>query len=253
MRVIALLALCFAAVAAVPSSDSRIAGGSLVTIDKYPSSASIIHTWDGVHLTFNCGGTIINNRSILTAGHCIYYYPSMFFRIRVGSSFGQTGGELLAVARQFQYPGYNDDNFRYDIAILHTATFITYNNNVSPTPIAGAGFTVPDNQSVWATGWQMTQDASAGQTSLRQISDAQVLTVNGSICNSRYEDMEMPITAEMLCTAYPQQDNGQCNGVFGAGIYHANVLVGVTTQCFTTRPTVNTRVSSYVQWIQANA
>lgn len=97
------------------------------------------------------------------------------------------------------------------------------------------------------------QDTSTGQASLRQLSDGQVVTVNGDVCNSRYKAMDMPITPEMLCTSWPQQDNGQCVGVFGVGVYHSNTLVGVTTQCSPTLPTVNTRVSSYVEWIQTNA
>lgn len=49
------------------SPTARIIGGNDAPENKYPYQASVLH-----NLFPTCGGSIINDRFILTAAHCIY-------------------------------------------------------------------------------------------------------------------------------------------------------------------------------------
>ncbi|XP_026733001.1 trypsin CFT-1-like [Trichoplusia ni] len=242
MRGVALLAFCLAAVAAVPST-SRLSDKSLSTIDQYPSSASILSTWDDIALVYVCAGVIINNRSILTAGHCMYYRPPSQYRVRIGSSYTNSGGQVLPALQLIIHPDFNDANLHSDLSIVRTPVF-TYSHNIRPAPIAG--YNLADDLNVWATSWRQIEGD-------RQISEEQVVTISNDLCRTRFDGIDAEVTSDVVCTRWPNQEfNGYCSG-FGSGIYQSGILVAVHTNCFGSRPAINIRVANYTSWIQSNA
>ncbi|CAH0581641.1 unnamed protein product [Chrysodeixis includens] len=251
---IAVLALVVVAVAAAPRSPSRIIGGDVTTIEKYPSMAAVLYTENMVNFHQFCGGTIINNRSVLSAAHCIVRTLIETIRVRVGSSYANSGGEVLPLATMLIHPKYSAIREHHDITILRTAVEIRYSATIQPAPIAGANYNLADNEVVWATGW--------GQTELdkpcEQLREVQVWTVNHLICHQRYALTLMPVTRDMLCIGWLDVGGrDQCMGDSGGPVYHHGVVVGVCSfgrGCASPRyPGVNARVSSYSNWIQANA
>lgn len=82
------------------------------------------------------------------------------WRVRVGSSWANSGGVVHNTALIIIHPYYNSRTLDSDLAILRTATTITYNNRVRPGSIAGANYNLADNQAVWAIGWGYTSVGS---------------------------------------------------------------------------------------------
>uniref|UniRef100_A0A2A4K5H3 Peptidase S1 domain-containing protein n=1 Tax=Heliothis virescens TaxID=7102 RepID=A0A2A4K5H3_HELVI len=253
MRVIAILALLVAAVAAVPSSGpQRIVGGSLTTIDQYPGIVALLFSFNLVTYAQSCGGNIINNRSILTAAHCTETLPAAMFRFRAGSSFASSGGVVYNVQQIINHLSYNIAAFMdYDLSIVRSASAIVFNNNVSPVTIAGANYNLADNQVVWAAGWGYTEFGSPSE----QLRHVQIYTVNQAICRNRHTTVS--ITDNMLCAdVLDVGGRNQCSQDSGGPVYHNGALVGVTsfsTGCFNGQPVVNARVSSASAWIVSNA
>ncbi|XP_026733142.1 trypsin, alkaline C-like [Trichoplusia ni] len=253
---IAVLALVVVAVAAAPSNPSRIVGGDLTTIDKYPSMAAVLHTLDMVNFQQHCGGTIINNRSILSAAHCVYLEPTEVIRVRIGSSYRSSGGEVLPLAAFLIYPTYTTHKYDDDVAILRTAVEIKYSATVQPAPIAGSTYNLPDNEVVWATGWGATETDDHSE----QLRDVQVWTISYETCRWLYL-FGVPITPDMLCVGWlGVGGRDQCWGDSGGPVFHNGVVVGICAfggGCRTPEsyrlPGGNARVSSYSTWIQANA
>ncbi|CAH0695424.1 unnamed protein product [Spodoptera exigua] len=253
MRILALVALFIAAVAAVPSGQ-RIVGGSVTTIDQYPTIAAVLHSFDWVNYRHSCGSTIINNRSVLTAAHCTEGEAPGQFRIRVGSSFRSTGGVLHNVVLNIVHPAYNPRTMDSDIAILRSATAFTYNNNVRAASIAGSNYNVADNQAVWAAGWGDTYSGSgAGSEQLRHV---QLMTINQNTCRSNYAS-SFSVTDNMMCSGWPNGGRDQCQRDSGGPLYHNGIVVGVCSfgiGCADARyPGINVRVSRYTSWISSNA
>ncbi|XP_026733140.1 trypsin, alkaline C-like [Trichoplusia ni] len=254
---IAVLALVVVAVAAAPSNPSRIAGGDLTTIDKYPSMAAVLMTRDMINFQQNCGGTIINNRSILSAAHCVYGETVESTRVRIGSSYRSSGGEVLPLAAILMYPTYTIHKYDDDVAILRTAVEIKYSATVQPAPIAGPSYDLADDEVVWATGWGATE---TNEFHSEQLRDVQVWTVKHETCRWLYL-LGVRITTDMLCIGWlGVGGRDQCWGDSGGPVFHNGVVVGVCAfggGCRTPQshryPSVNARVSSYSTWIQANA
>ncbi|CAH0592702.1 unnamed protein product [Chrysodeixis includens] len=254
MRVIALLALCFAAVLAAPSNPNRIVGGSTVNISSYPSLVSLLRAHDWTNYRQNCGGIILNNRAILTAAHCTVGDAPNRWRVRVGSSLANSGGVVHNAATIINHPSYGQGGHMYnnDIAILRISSNIAFNNNARAASIAGSNYIVPDNAVVWTTGWGTT--AFGGPLS-EQLRHVQVWAVNQNVCNSRYGGT---ITANMLCAGWLDVGGRDaCQNDSGGPLYHSGVVVGVVsfgTGCGDPRfPGVYARVSRYTSWIQSNA
>ncbi|KAJ8735781.1 hypothetical protein PYW07_007401 [Mythimna separata] len=182
MRVIVVLALCIAAVAAVPANPQRIVGGSLTTIDQYPTIAACLSSSNLVNYWQSCGGTILNNRSVLTAAHCTFGQATNRWRFRVGSSWGNSGGVVHILQFIVNHPNYNSVTIDNDIAILRSSTVIAHNNNVRPVSIAGANYNLGDNQVVWAAGWGLTSEGGSPSEQLRHV---QIFTINQATCRTR--------------------------------------------------------------------
>ncbi|KAJ8736112.1 hypothetical protein PYW08_006768 [Mythimna loreyi] len=254
MRLLALLALCFAAVAAVPSNPQRIVGGSLTTIDRYPSIVALLFSWTTSNHRQACGGTIINNRSILTAAHCTIGDPASRWRIRVGSTWANSGGVVHNTNSIINHPQYNSNTYNNDIAVLRSASTFTFNNNARAAPIAGSNYNLADNQVVWAAGWGTT---SQGGSSSEQLRHVELRTINQATCRNNYATRGVAITDNMLCSGWSGGGRDQCQGDSGGPLYHNGNVVGVCSfgiGCAQAQfPGVNARVSRYASWITSNA
>ncbi|CAD0195006.1 unnamed protein product [Chrysodeixis includens] len=255
MRVIALLALCFAAAAAVPKNPQRIVGGSTTTIGQYPSIASLLFSRSSSGHRQACGGTILNNRSVLTAAHCTIGDAAARWRVRVGSTNANSGGTVFNTQSIRNHPNYNSRTLDNDISIIRISGTFSFNNNVRAASIAGSNYNLGDNQVVWAAGWGAT---SASGSSSEQLRHVQIWTVNQNTCNQRYQSIGRSITANMLCSGWLDVGGrDQCQGDSGGPLYHNNVVVGVCSwgeSCALARfPGVNARVSRYASWIQSNS
>lgn len=64
-------------------SESRIIGGTDADLGQFPWLVQIYTAAKGMAPTFDCGGSIINSKYLITAGHCFNDFISISF-IRVG-------------------------------------------------------------------------------------------------------------------------------------------------------------------------
>ncbi|KAJ8736129.1 hypothetical protein PYW08_006785 [Mythimna loreyi] len=255
MRVLVVLLLSLVAVSAVPVNPQRIVGGAVTTVDQYPTIAALLYSYFGASYSQSCGGTIITHRSILTAGHCPSGDSIIRWRIRVGSSFANSGGIVHTVIAIFVHPKYNSRTIDNDVAILRTTATIVFGHLVQPAPIAGVNYNLRDNDTVIAAGWGTT---SSGGSPSEQLRHVQLWVVNQSVCRSRYQARGNNVTDNMLCSGWLDVGGrDQCQGDSGGPLYHNGVVVGICSWgagCASAKyPGVNTRVSRFTNWIETNA
>ncbi|XP_037301859.1 trypsin, alkaline C-like [Manduca sexta] len=245
---IALLALGFVAVTAGPSAPQRIVGGSVTTIDNYPSLVALLRTQDWSQWSQACGGSIINSRHILSAAHCLHGYAVGAWRVRVGSTWANSGGVVHAVDRHIIHYHYNNRTLDNDIAILRLASNIAFNQNARAGHYAGA-ITMSQTTRRYGLldGVIHSSEETLRATATRRSTDHQP-----DVCRDRYRRAFPPriVTDNMLCSGILDVGGRDaCQGDSGGPVYHNNVIAGVTSwgiRCADRRfPGVNVRVQRY--------
>jgi secreted trypsin-like serine protease len=91
--------------------DLRIVNGEETPINKYPWMAAIMYIDEDGDLSQFCGGSIISDRYVLTAAHCIY--PEDETYVRLGDHDYEKDGETkyavdIYVVKQWKHEGYKD-------------------------------------------------------------------------------------------------------------------------------------------------
>ncbi|XP_077267601.1 chymotrypsin-1-like [Temnothorax americanus] len=80
-----------------------------------------------------CGGSILNNRNILTSASCIEYLDERDkLKAHVGTNFFTVPGDVYDVDDVIIHKDYNDTKNDNDIALIHLKTPIEYNKLVQP-------------------------------------------------------------------------------------------------------------------------
>lgn len=80
-------------------------------------------------------------------------------------------------------------------------------------------------------------------------------TITNAACASALSEVDYSVYPNQICT-FTRSGQGVCIGDYGSPLVINDVLVGVVSwgyHCGIGSPDVYTRVSSYIDWIQANA
>lgn len=88
--------------------------------------------------------------------HFRLYDPSRR-RVRAGSTYRNTGGQVVGVLREYNHPAYQvASRYDSDIAVIRLNGLLILGPRVQQGPIAASGTIVPDNVPVIHAGWGHT-------------------------------------------------------------------------------------------------
>ncbi|KAJ8963445.1 hypothetical protein NQ318_018925 [Aromia moschata] len=206
-----------------------------------------------------CGATIISNRYVITAAHCVEAAGTKDLNnvgILVGDHDVSTGGDTPAAAlyRIQSYdihPQYESKTYQNDLAILRTTGAMNFSIYVGPAclPFRYSTFDF-QGVTVTALGWGLKEFSGPTSDILQKVN----LTVEPSNeCMTQYPDR---VTANQICTYAPGKDS--CQSDSGGPLFWFDPssrrlqILGVISfglGCATEKPSVNTRVTSYLSWI----
>lgn len=237
-----LIFLALVAVSSAVPADiergGRIVGGTSVSIASRPFMASLRNIYNS-HF---CGASILNNRFVITAAHCVFGSSATSVLVVVGTATLNSGGTFYSSSDIFCHSGYSESTLSHDIALVKTATGIQFSANVAyiplPTSAAGGG------TAAIVSGWGKTSTNGAASNQLLALN---VTTMSNAIC-SRY----LSITADQMCTL-SQVSKGVCFGDSGSALTSANRLIGITSfvvgGCAGGYPDGFARVYEHIPWI----
>ncbi|XP_055590614.1 trypsin 3A1-like [Uranotaenia lowii] len=248
MTKLLFLALCavFLAVAnARYVSKSKIVGGFQIEIAEVPYQVSLQK--NGRH---NCGGSIIADRWVLTAAHCVTNRDASLYTVRVGSTDRTDGGELIQVEEVIPHESYNDATADFDFALLLLSEAIGYNDTVQAIELAAVDEVIEDGTMSIVSGWGATHNPEEDNQQLRATN---VPTVNQQECVEAYSKIG-PVTEQMICAGYKAGGQDSCQGDSGGPLAIDGRLVGVVSWgqgcAEPDLPGVYARVSAVREWIQ---
>lgn len=112
-----------------------VSGGQEVDISEVPHQVSLQILGEN-----NCGGSIIGNKWILTAAHCVDTpLKASYTSIKAGITKLNTPISTTRnyqIARVILHPNYNSNTLHNDIALLELTQDIEFNSNTQPIRLA---------------------------------------------------------------------------------------------------------------------
>nr|ADG26770.1 cocoonase-like protein [Antheraea pernyi]WAH05999.1 cocoonase [Antheraea mylitta] len=199
----------------------KIVGGYSVTIDKAPYQAYLLLEKGKEY--YQCGGSIISKRHILTAAHCLVDNISQV-HARVGSTNNDKGGKVYSTKSMTIHPNYNSRTYDYDVAILTFSQDIAIdgvNTKIVTLPSENNG-AVPAKTTLFVTGWGAT---SEGGDSSKTLLAVNVPTLSVAECKKSVSNF----SDRMLCAGVSQGGKDACQGDSGGPAVSNNVQLGVVS------------------------
>ncbi|XP_030080141.1 serine protease snake-like [Drosophila hydei] len=203
---------------------------------------------------YRCGGSLIASKFVLTAAHCIDFGGQVPVTVRLGGDNLTMGmGVDNQIRRIFMHPAYDEKTAYNDIALLE----LEMDAPPSLVPVCLWQHAKLAEKELTAVGY--------GQISFTGLSSSQLLKVDlqhisDDLCQDYYtrELLAEGLAASQLCAGDTKGKGDTCQGDSGGPLLMRSDLtwyvVGVTSLghgCATGPPSIYTRVSSHLDWIES--
>ncbi|EAT37101.1 AAEL010867-PA [Aedes aegypti] len=239
-----------------------IVGGEVAKKNEFPHQALLgwISPDDPEEYKFECGGSLISERYVLTAAHCFKRgNPDI---VRLGEhnidddSDNQVDFEIESIER---HPEYKFRASYHDIALIKLKENVRFSKVIRPACLwTGQNINV---SALIATGFGSMETAGSGSNLLRKV----VLQfIDRQICIRQFTGRQFKagIIDEQLCIGSETSGKDTCQGDSGGPIqtilepkgctYHIIAVTSLGPLSCGNSPALYTRVSGYIDWIEAN-
>lgn len=238
--------------ALVGALDQPIIGGANATAGEWPWQAQLDRS--GSHW---CGGSLLSDRWVLTAAHCVDGQSAGSFQVNLGAhrrSLPNANVQSRGVARLVVHPDYDPFTGDNDVALIELSSSVTFTEFVQPIALSQA--TAPVGGSAYVTGWGNDAPGSGAADTLKEA----MLPIQATAtCNAADSPLSRDVTASMICAGYLTGQDGGCHGDSGGPLVMPSAsfsngweLVGVVSWgvgYYCSSYTVFARVSALSGWI----
>ncbi|EDV94563.1 serine protease snake [Drosophila grimshawi] len=248
------------------ADDVDFDGRVLVRPGEYPHMAALGFETNSQIINYKCGGSLISENFILTAAHCTDVEGEVPKWVRVGGlnlmiDEITVEPQNFGIESIFEHPDYKNDLYYNDIALLKLDGNVILTEFVRPIRLWSSE-EIPTSIA-FAMGYGST---SFGKGMTYRLTHLNATLVPNSECDEDLPDFEETpygIIASQICAQDFIQSRDTCQGDSGGPLqlnlpgrrrrhvhYH---LIGITSFgvfCRSSYPSVYTRVSSYLDWIE---
>lgn len=234
------------------------------TIGAWPWHVAMFHK-KGQKLTYACGGTLISDRYVLTAAHCVvnpettFQLPPERIAVRLGIHHLDDLGtqQHHTIENIYQPEDFTSRTLRNDIAILELYSLADLNNYVQPACLGISSSLVGFYGTV--VGWGLTENDKPSSV----LQSVTMPVIDPVTClNSNREVFGPTLDETILCAGYTN-GTSVCNGDSGGGLFfkvgNAWYLGGIVSYaqqredgenlCHTRSYGAFTNVAKFLSWI----
>ncbi|KDR03823.1 Serine protease easter [Zootermopsis nevadensis] len=268
-----------------PVSENKIINGNKTALFQYPWMALIAYNRAGSSTrVFHCGGTVINEKYVLTAAHCITELPDSMklAGVRLGEHNMDTDidctedeeeGEVCAephvdfdIEESIAHPNYSTSHLQNDIALIRIKGIANLrSDSIKPIclPLGADQTRKLDGQNLIVSGWGATEKGISSsillQVAVPVISQEQCAGIYDS--RSASYKRRIRITSNQICAGGVNAQDS-CDGDSGGPlifkgevklrprfVQYGIVSFGPRSCGIKGFPAVYTKVASYVDWI----
>merc|ERR1712013_247887 len=220
----------------------RIVGGTEAYAGEFPHQIALLR--GGVGGSLMCGGSLVKDNMVVTAGHCCDGQSASRLGVRVGNHHlyeDDPDQEDIAVAKVMLHEQYDSWTITNDICLLELESSADFSSSVIDKimlPSDGEEYTAVTTCTV--SGWGTT---SGGGSLAKVLMKVDVPVVSDDDCRGSYGQDE--IADSMICAGLDAGGKDSCQGDSGGPFMCGSQLSGVSlgdtgalrlaTQVFTLR------------------
>ncbi|XP_037871589.1 chymotrypsin-2 [Bombyx mori] len=224
-----------------PFLAPRVVGGVTVPDGRIPYQASL-RTLFNSHF---CGGSILNEKWVLTAAHCTVGQSHLTMQVVVGTNNLHIGGEHHSVESIIIHSDYNSMAISNDVSLVKVSNDIVFNDNVQSIQL-------PDDDTdvgadVMLSGWGRLSYPGVYPNHLQMLN---LTSLSVELCQDIFVGIN-PVFSTQIC-AMTKVGEGACHGDSGGPLVEGNTVVGVVSwgmPCARGYPDVYSRVFAFKDWI----
>lgn len=198
----------------------------------------------------DCGGSLIADRVVITAAHCINPNNTNLLTVRLGSTNISSGGEIINVTSVLVHEDWLKHGLENDIALL----FLEFppkvpNAKIIALPLKNTP--IPRTENVCVTGWGSTQPRGNASQILQEVI---IPYIPLERCQYLYRFWTGKVTDKMICAGVDGKGGkDSCSGDSGGPAVIDGKLAGIVSWgngcALPDYPGVYTRVDKFIDWI----
>lgn len=259
------------------ANSPKVFSGPIVGIGEVPWTALIQYRKSNGALSFNCAGTLINERYVLTAAHCVREFPMSWetVGVRLGEHDIKTEQDCelegphklcadphqdISVEKIIVHEDYNatKGSSWNDIALIRLAQDVVFSEFINPVclPIEDENrHRNNTNERAIEVGWSKTVDSRLSDKRLKTV----MTIIDRTVCDKVYKIHGISLHDSQLCVSR-EKDDDVCYAIAGSPLLQTvgrtHFLYGISsfgpTSCSTKIvPDVFTNVAKFVDWIES--
>nr|Q8I6K0.1 RecName: Full=Phenoloxidase-activating factor 3; AltName: Full=Prophenoloxidase-activating factor III; AltName: Full=Serine protease-like protein PPAF-3; Contains: RecName: Full=Phenoloxidase-activating factor 3 light chain; Contains: RecName: Full=Phenoloxidase-activating factor 3 heavy chain; Flags: Precursor [Holotrichia diomphalia]BAC15604.1 prophenoloxidase activating factor-III [Holotrichia diomphalia] len=255
--------------------DFKVLGGEDTDLGEYPWMALLQQTKTSGAKSFGCGGSLISDRYVLTAAHCVVSSSYTVTMVRLGEwdlratqdcvgsgsyQYCSPPPQDIGIESITSHPNYEKSSRGVfnDIALIRLARPVNRNKYVQPICLPLPTERTPVGENLLVAGWGATE--TKAQSDKKQKLKLPVTDLPA--CKTLYAKHNKIINDKMICAgglkgkdSCKGDSGGPLFGQTGAGNaqFYIEGIVSYGAICGTEGfPAIYTRVSDHLDWIKQN-
>ncbi|XP_049865464.1 trypsin delta-like [Pectinophora gossypiella] len=203
-------------------STRRIVSGRNTSIAAVPWQVSLRQKTYPI-----CGGSVITDRWLITAAHCLLRTRSSDLTVRLGSSWKTHGGEMYDVKNSFVHPRYVSKTKVNDVGLVELYSQLRFSARVLPIRFVDKEARLKADSPAIVSGWGKLKEGGPSATYLQSTT---IRTIAMKLCKRSGLDRKAIDPVSMFCAgSFTQPSPDACQGDSGGPIVYNGVLIGVVS------------------------